>query len=512
MILFRAGRLWRVLRRLTQLSVLIAVIGSPLLGGWQRLDRTEMAAWSSDGWNLPDAALRQLPLGEAPARAYEALMLMGGGLGVDYFGIPAADPVALLAAPRSFEWTTRSLIALLIPILVAIIGGRVFCGWFCPFGFVARFFEWILGRLPWRPMPLRIPERRPVRWLLFLLAIGSGAVGLQSLAIVVLPHLLVQQSIYAAWLLGGGGAVIGALIALLVVSFFFGPTTYCALLCPTGAVLGFLGRKRLVCVTLADPALCRSTCDLCDRSCWLQLNPRSGNPGPDCDTCARCFSVCPQTNMRIGIGTRRSLKAHSSLVLFILSCSVFVQDVRARGEQKPQLILNGVTQNANTTIAATVVELTNVKVGIDSSQKHRGIELSVFVARGDIPHSVTDEALLRRRVVYRGPLVVELRLSDSTIQVIEFPEPNSPLSTPRRTIYRRYVDVVLGSGDVVAVRPISDWFTEEVKWTVPGKGNGGALRGVASALIHGAIYLGLTMVALALAGRTRRKKHVPKAA
>ena len=39
------GRSWRGLRRLTQALMIAAILVSPLLGGWQRLDRTRMATW-----------------------------------------------------------------------------------------------------------------------------------------------------------------------------------------------------------------------------------------------------------------------------------------------------------------------------------------------------------------------------------------------------------------------------------------------------------------------------------
>ncbi|MCA9772734.1 MAG: 4Fe-4S binding protein, partial [Myxococcales bacterium] len=296
------GWKWRWTRRITQSLAILAIVVTPFLGGWQRVDRSWLAAWDARGWDLPGAVMERLPVGTPAERAYQALQFIGGGTAGDYISIAAIDPVAGAVAFARTSRTLPVLIAWLIPIFLALLAGRVFCGWFCPFGTLARAIRALQARLPWHPRAFEIPHRRPVRWILLAVAVGGGALGADLLTFAVLPHALIQQTAYGAWLLGGGGAVLGSLAGLVLAGFVFGPTTYCAALCPTGAALSLVGRARLFHVGQETPRDCGHGCHLCDNACWLQLHPSTGDPGPDCDACTRCFSVCPRTNLRVGRG------------------------------------------------------------------------------------------------------------------------------------------------------------------------------------------------------------------
>jgi ferredoxin-type protein NapH len=298
---FVPGSKWKWLRRGCQAAALLAICVGPLLGGWQRLDRAEMALWQDAGWGLIPQIDKRLPLGGAPRRAYQALQLAGGGVAVDYFGLALMDPVAGAVSALASGWSWRFALAWSIPVIFALLFGRVFCGWFCPFGWLSR----LVARLRERVFPFlpnyALPKRRPLRWLLLLLAAVGGALALEILFYLALPHLLLQQAAYAVWLLAGGGAALGAVLGLLLAGLLFGPTSYCAALCPTGLSLSLLGRRRLVKVGIEQASRCGSKCALCDAGCWLQLKPASGDPGPDCDSCGRCFEGCPSSNLRMRI-------------------------------------------------------------------------------------------------------------------------------------------------------------------------------------------------------------------
>lgn len=297
---FIPGAKWRWLRRICQAAALLAICGGPFLGGWQRLDRAEMALWQDGGWGLVPEVDRRLPLGRAPGYAYQALQLVGGGVAVDYFGLPLLDPVAGALSVLSSGWSWRFAVAWLLPITFAILFGRAFCGWFCPFGSLSRLCAKLRGRFFAFLPNYALPKRRPLRWLLLLLAALSGALGMEILFYLALPHLLLQQATYAFWLLSGGGASLGAVLGLVFAGLLFGPTSYCAALCPTGLSVSLLGRKKPVRIGISLASRCGSKCSLCSASCWLQLDPASGDPGPDCDLCARCFESCPSANLRMG--------------------------------------------------------------------------------------------------------------------------------------------------------------------------------------------------------------------
>jgi ferredoxin-type protein NapH len=465
------ARRWRWARRLTQALSFVAVVVAPFLGGWQRLDRNYLSAWDGHGWDLPPGLLDRLPLGDAPRRAYEINEVLGGGLAGRYFGVPAVDPVAGLLAFFGSGAPLRFAIAWLIPVVLGILAGRAFCGWFCPFGTVSRALDGLLDRLPLRPPRWRVPERRWLRWVLLATSVGLGTTTSQSLLYFVLPHLLVQQSGYALWLMSGGGAALGWLLGLVAAGIVFGPAAYCATLCPTGAALSLPSRvrARLVRVTITEPKRCGSHCELCSHACWLSLDPASGDPGPDCDVCARCFDVCPRTNLRIGI-TRgsRAVAAAAAALVFAISGDARANEPRGVDRaRKPAMVLDAQTHHRDVRLVGSVIDLTGVKNDPDDLHELSGIRLSIVVMRGP-PGTADQLGRLALRDVYSGPLDVELASGETTLAALHFDEPTSPSSTVRRAIYETTLpEVRLAPGDRVRIAPIAGWTEEPTTWLVP---------------------------------------------
>ena len=468
------GRIWRGLRRLSQCAALVAILLAPLLGGWQRLDSKDMALWSDSGWNLPEWLQDRLPDGDEPDAAYDALVAVGGGSGAEYVGIPAIDPVAGIPALLSSQLSLRFVVALAIPLVLAILGGRLFCGWLCPFGWLSRGLESGLERLPWRRRHRQrrraIPDRRPLRWIILIGSLVASALGVQIVLFLFLPHLLMQQTLYSVWLLGGGGVILGLFLGLVVAGIVLGPTAYCAALCPTGAFLSLVGRKKVVRLTLAAPTECGKHCSLCDSACWLQLHPASGDAGPDCDSCARCITACPSANLELAIGQKarlRHLPVISAMLVGVMALAAGASRAQADELKKPGLVLEseilrpfaGPAGEETVTFALSLVDQRGIELDPDARQELVGIEVSVYVMRQG-GRVAKDESEF-----YRGPLVI--RVGDETLQ---FSEPNAPRSTPTRSIYRRVVGVRVEPGTKAVLEPIPGWLDQPVTWRVPRPG------------------------------------------
>ncbi len=503
------GKGWHLLRRLTQAVMLLAILVSPLLGGWQRLDRTRMATWERGGSELPANLGERLPIGQLARRAHRVNRLLGGGLGVEAVGIPAADPVAGTFALLRAGTTPKALLAVGLPAVLALLAGRAFCGWFCPFGLLARGLGQVLDRLRWRRF--RIPERRPVRWLVLAAALAAGLVGSHALLYLSLPHLLVQQTVYRAWLLGGGSAILGVLLGLLIAATIFGPTTYCATVCPTGAALSGLGRWRPLRLRIAKTRDCSLHCAQCDRACWLQLQPATGDPGPDCDLCARCVGVCPRSNLRVGLG-RGPLKTMEpkKVAAGLVALSILAFPFAVEAGNQPRLVLRGEVERQGVadpvTVAISAVDLTGVRLGVNSPDAQSGIELSLFVARG-VRGPADERGRLPRREVYDGPVVIRLATAaGDEIRTLRLPGPNSPRSTPHRTIFRTRFEGELKTGDLVELGPIAGWLEEPVSWRVPEPDLPRSTKVMAGTVLTAAFgFSGL--LSLALAVRPKRESQ-----
>ncbi|MCA9540892.1 MAG: 4Fe-4S binding protein [Myxococcales bacterium] len=503
------GRGWRVVRRFTQAALLLTLCAAPFLGGWQRLDRNNLANWDGHGWDLPPVLLDLLPLGDAPATVYEANQMLGGGAAAALAGVPALDPIAGLFATLGGAFTWKLLLAWSLPLLLSLLAGRVFCGWFCPFGVLARFGDGLFERLPWRPKPIRLPRRRPVRWLVLAAVVLAGFFGFQLALYLVLPHVLVQMSAYSFWLLGGGGAVFGWLIGLLLAGLVFGPTTYCATVCPTGAALSLGGHLRRARVFIAAPSECGARCNLCTRACWLQLDPASGDPGPDCDLCARCFDACPRTNLRVGLvataaraGQRLTEGLPLALALFAGLAALAPAPAQAEAATQPRLLLDARVTRGDVQAAFSVVDVNGVRLDADDPTPQRGVDISLFVARGDLSDPGDDGRIASRRW-YEGPVTFRLVAADGELlHRGAFEKPNEPRSTPRRRIYRARIDVPLAPGDAIEIEPIEGWLTAQVRVVLPTKGAGAGLARLLWAALAGTlVFGGLFAIALALPDR-----------
>lgn len=488
-IAFRPGRMWRFVRLLTQSLALVAIVLAPFLGGWQRLERNDLSSWNNPDTELPARLRERLPRGDTAGRAYDSNVLIGGGTAAELGPVPFADPLAAGFVLLADAPTGRALLAFAIPFLIALIAGRVFCGWFCPFGTLSRIVAALLTFVPFARR-LEIPPSRPVRYVVLAIGIVAGLFGVQAVLYLALPHALLQQSVYSMWLLGGGGAALGLVVGLVIAGVFLGPTTYCATVCPTGGALGLVGHARLVRLGISEPKKCGSACRLCSQACWIQLEPSSGDAGPDCDLCARCVPACPRTNLQITIGLAKpASKKHKALPVLVALLALGSSTRVDAQRESPELVLAAERMVDGVVVAVDVVDKTGIPVAADSDETLSGSDVSVFIGRGDGDFS-------------RGPLDVAIFRGQRRID-LGFDAPTSPISTQGRSIYRRRIDTRLRPGDVVEIRAIDGWLREPQRFVVPHPGVDASVLNVLIFIVGGiAMFGGLISLGLAIRPRT----------
>ena len=131
---------WRRLRICTQAIVLVAVLLGPLLGGLQRSEESMFSAWQGSGSDLPQWLGSWLSSSARASASQIPNPLKGGGIAGEYFSIALMDPLAGSLALLHSDGSLRSLLALMLPLILALVAGRFFCGWLCPFGVIAPFW------------------------------------------------------------------------------------------------------------------------------------------------------------------------------------------------------------------------------------------------------------------------------------------------------------------------------------------------------------------------------------
>ena len=233
----------------------------------------------------------------------------GSFFALDFLGIPFADPVgAAQVAAMGFLPAGRLLGGALLSLGLALLLGRVFCSWVCPYGLLSE----LVYTLRWRQSVARLVVRQAFWGKILLLVLGLVAalgVGFPVLGIVSLPGELSLLPVLAwqgdeAWALLGAAAV--PLVALLL-EFATGKRLWCRFVCPQSVLLGAAAKclpksvRGLRINWRAEKCTCKGKAP-CQQACSLDLNPRrkGGPERQDCTHCGDCVSTCAAYGKALG--------------------------------------------------------------------------------------------------------------------------------------------------------------------------------------------------------------------
>jgi polyferredoxin/ferredoxin len=239
------------------------------------------------------------------------------------------DPLVMLATMLSTGHVYRYLGWALIVVALTLLFGRVFCNWICPYGSLHQFVGWLFNI---RKAGERVQANRyrPVYFLkyviliVFLIMASMGAlqIGLldpiclmyRSFATVAAPlsDMALDQATVAAggvqldtWWLDAlrfapgverrvfvGSFWIGVMLLGLVAANVFIPRMFCRMLCPLGALLGFLSRFAIFRIN-RDVHKC-TDCGLCAARCEGACDPQGNVRQSECFSCMNCLDDCPE--------------------------------------------------------------------------------------------------------------------------------------------------------------------------------------------------------------------------
>lgn len=181
---------------------------------------------------------------------------------------------------------TAYLLLFLVPVVGALVMGRLFCGYVCPFGALQELIHI-------RKWALSLPNRvwRALSWLRYgLLA--------YLVARVLVAHTVALDGFSPfkplfAW--GGTPATIAFTAGVAVLSLvLFRP--FCRVLCPYGALLSVLSRFSLF--RLGADEGCRN-CGLCTRACPTAAMEGGRVDSTECLLCGACTDRCRPGSIRL---------------------------------------------------------------------------------------------------------------------------------------------------------------------------------------------------------------------
>jgi len=238
--------------------------------------------------------------------------LKGSPTATCLFGVvPFVDPLAgLEVMVASRVVTVTLLIGVAATALVAVVFGRVFCGWLCPLGLMLELSDqardWLHRRLA--GIRMKVPQvhvPRGLKYWLLLLFLGLSLVGGIPVFTSISPINLVVLSVFFSPAIGL--TAFGSLVVLE----HFSPRLFCRSVCPLGALYSLLGRYAPLRVRVRTECE-RMSCQRCTHHCPTGIRVMedfviTGKPSvddPECTRCGTCSDVCGAGVVKLG-WTRR---------------------------------------------------------------------------------------------------------------------------------------------------------------------------------------------------------------
>jgi polyferredoxin len=181
---------------------------------------------------------------------------------------------------------TGYLLLFLVPVIAAVLMGRLFCGYVCPFGALQEL-------LHVRRWALRLPDR-----LMRVLGFARYAVLAYLVARVLVSHTVILDGLspFKPLFTWGGTPLTIAFSAVVAVLSIVVFRPFCRVLCPYGALLSLVSRLSLLRVQV-DATCCR--CNLCTSACSAGAVRGGTVDASECLLCGACYGACKRQSLRL---------------------------------------------------------------------------------------------------------------------------------------------------------------------------------------------------------------------
>ncbi|GAB1254429.1 4Fe-4S binding protein [Desulfovibrio falkowii] len=244
--------------------------------------------------------------------------ISGSLFSLNFFGLPFADPVAAAQVAAGGLLPAGALLwGALFSLALALLMGRVFCSWFCPYGLFSELVYTARSRMARRYGAPILAARRATgraavrnrsgrafaaKGAVLLLGLSlAGLLGYPVLNPLAMPG---ELSLFPLLVWQGAGAALLFFAVLLPVAALLleavsGKRLWCRYVCPQSVLLGAAARclpargSGLRVAWHAADCTCKGERP-CRDTCSLELDPRrpGGPDRRDCTMCGDCLRAC----------------------------------------------------------------------------------------------------------------------------------------------------------------------------------------------------------------------------
>ena len=197
--------------------------------------------------------------------------------------IGATQNVATGLADGAYNVPLAVLAFFLLPLVAALLVGRVFCGGPCPLGAIQD-----LVLVKPKQLPLTVDRwGGKFRYVYLVIAVMLAAAPAVSREYPICRF----DPFVGFFRLTGPVTMLGLGVLLLILGTFIG-RPYCRFLCPYGALLGIVSRFAFKPIQITpDEEL---DCGLCTEACPFGAIENMRAQSASCLACVRCFRHCPR--------------------------------------------------------------------------------------------------------------------------------------------------------------------------------------------------------------------------
>ena len=195
--------------------------------------------------------------------------------------------------------------------IVALVVGRMACGWLCPFGLIQDLLYKIKSiKIKIYPsllyikyfslvgLVIIIPYITGVTWFSRLCPYGMLEAGIPWVfwnPISPTTH----QPMIGPNAVGGMYVVKFIILAVFLVLFVVSKRPFCRIACPLGVIFSFFNRISLLRMEVINPETCSHKCNLCLDLCPMEIKI---SDDPNSGECIRCLKCMKCKKVIIGIG------------------------------------------------------------------------------------------------------------------------------------------------------------------------------------------------------------------